>query len=138
MSSTSILEESIREQTRPYSQSELIQNREQLARELRLSSYRAIHPRCQHFYSVRSNSRKEKDILDGKGTDVGNCSVCWKLSKTPRRIKDQALDLISEYNLLFEEESTYQNFYRNEIESIYYKWLYDVEPKRKHTQFTQE
>ena len=134
----SILETDLGTQTRPYSQMELLANREQLFKQLRLSSHRASHPRCQHFYAVRSNSRKERDILEGKGSDVGNCSVCWKLSKTPNRLKDQAFDLISEYNLLFEQESEYQHFHQNEIESIYYKWLYEVPPSDRQNYHNQE
>ena len=61
---TSILETPYVKPERPYSQNELKYNRDRLYRNLRLSSIRAEHDECKHFYLVRKNGRKEKEIIE--------------------------------------------------------------------------
>ena len=107
---TSILESEYVEATRPYSQNELKFNREKLQRDFRLSKSRALHSRCKHFYLVRVNGRKEREMIETNSNDVGNCSVCWKLNKTPSYLKDRALDLVHYYTEQFEEEPKFLNF----------------------------
>ena len=60
----SVLESEYIQQTRPYSQNELKYLRENLYRNLRLSDKISRHSKCQHFYYVRENSRKEKEMVE--------------------------------------------------------------------------
>ena len=63
---TSVLESKFVEQTRPYSQDELNDMRNKLYRSLRLGETTARHNRCNHFYLVKQNGRKEKEINEKK------------------------------------------------------------------------
>lgn len=120
----SILEDDYNEPTRPYSQKELEQLRYKTFRSLRLGEHRAEHSDCSHYYNVKVNGRKEKEIKESGDTDVGNCSVCWRLSKTPKRLQDKALDLIDEYMNNFHTVPTYFNYYLVDTENTFYRWLY--------------
>jgi hypothetical protein len=120
----SVLELPYQAPKRPYSQNELKAMRSKLYRELRLGKVRAEHQKCGHFYLVKENGRKEKDILEQKTSDCGNCSVCWKLSKTPRDLRNSAQNLIKEYGSLFFDEDTVKlSFDGIDIETCFYKWL---------------
>jgi hypothetical protein len=122
---TSILEQEYMEPDRPYSQKELQFNRERVMKMLRVGTTRAHHKRCDHFYNVKIHGRKEKEIKEEKDCDVGNCSVCWKFNKTPRHLKTIARSLISAYCTDFYESSTYLSFDNVDIETTFYKWLYE-------------
>lgn len=67
---------------RPYSQLELKDLRQKMFRDFRLSRKVTWHKACKHFYFVKHNGKKEKEIIEQKSQDVGNCSVCWKLKQT--------------------------------------------------------
>ena len=124
----SVLEKSsFKDQDRPYSQNELKYKRQRLFYSLRLGKIKACHSKCDHFYFVKQNGRKEKDIIENKSNDSGNCSVCWKYNKTPRYLKNKARELINYYNdvFSFNDEYTYFNYEDNELESIFYTWLYE-------------
>lgn len=123
--STSILETPYIKPTRPYSQNELKYKREKLYRDLRLSKTYARHACCNHFYLVRKNGRKEKEIIEKNSNDVGNCSVCWKLNKTPKYLKDNAYDLVNEYMNIFYKERDYLTYADVDLEKVFYKWLYE-------------
>jgi hypothetical protein len=120
---TSILELDYVEQKRPYSQKELQDNREGLYRYLRLGKSRVQHEKCDHFYKVRENGRKEKEMKEKDSNDVGNCSVCWKLSKTSRYLYDEAQDMVEAYHRIFEKEPKYLHYDSVDIENVFYKWL---------------
>jgi hypothetical protein len=120
---TSVLESEYVEQTRPYSQNELDDMRNNLYRQLRLGKEKAYHTKCKHFYVVKENGKKEKEIKENNG-DIGNCSVCWKLSKTHNKLKDKAYDLVDIYTLEFYNEPERTTYYLNDIENVFYKWLY--------------
>lgn len=118
--------------TRPYSGDELADKRTHLYRSLRLGKEKASHLTCKHFYVVKENGRKEKEILERRKNgvedpeDCGNCSVCWKITKTPGgRLRDKAEDLFSLYFEAFArgdpERYTY-NLY--DLEKTFYGWLY--------------
>lgn len=120
---TSILETEYVEQTRPYSQNELRDMRKSLYRQLRIGNERAYHQKCNHYYYVKQNGKKEKEIKEN-GT-VGNCSVCWKLSKTPTSSKHKAYDLIKAYSSEFENDIEFMTYNLFDLENIYYRWLYE-------------
>jgi hypothetical protein len=118
---SSVLEQDYNEPNRPYSQKELKYIKENFFRSIRLSITYAEHKKCQHFYKVKLNGRKEKEMKEKDSLDVGNCSVCWKLSKTPRNLKENANKLI--YSFL-ENNSDYLTFVSVDTEICFYKWLY--------------
>jgi hypothetical protein len=121
----SVLELGYSKPTRPYSQNELTDNRTRTRRHLKLGEHFAHHSRCQHYYLARVNGRKEKDILEaGTGTDVGNCSVCWKVSRTPHELREIAYDLIQSYSETFFQEPENLTYSKVELELAFYKWLY--------------
>jgi len=121
----SILELGYIKPTRPYSQNELADNRIKTRQHLKLGDHFAHHTRCQHFYLARVNGRKEKEILEaGTGTDIGNCSVCWKVLRTPQNLKEAAYDLIQSYCETFLEEPEVLTHSNVELEYAFYKWLY--------------
>jgi len=124
---TSILESEYIPQDRPYSQEELRDNREKLYKSLRLGINKAWHSRCKHFYYVRQNGRKEKDILASENSDSGNCSVCWKIHKCGRDGKQRAINMVDQYSNAFYEDPTYISYDLVDMESLFYRWLYDDE-----------
>ena len=122
---TSILEAEYVEPTRPYSQKELMHRRERLYRKYRLGEYIARHQRSGYFYRVRVNGRKEREMIETKMDDVGNCSVSWKLSKTPKYLKDIAIDLVEDYREYFAREPKILTYRLVELEERFYNWLYE-------------
>jgi len=115
---------------RPFSQKELLSLREKLYKNLRLGTMRVYHDECQHFYYVRHNGRKEKDMLQNNSTNnVGNCSVCWKVNKTTLNQQTQIKDLISDYSNYLYTDPTYLTYDLIELEKDFYKWLYSDQPK---------
>jgi hypothetical protein len=128
---SSILESEYLEPTRPYSQNELTFNRDKLNRNFRLSKSRAHHKRCNHFYLVRVNGRKEREMIESESNDVGNCSVCWKLSKTQHSLKERALELIHHYHENFETDPKLMTHRLGELETTYYNWLYEDQQYRR-------
>ena len=110
---------------RPYSQRELEDRRENMRKSFRLSEIRAEHSNCQHFYHVRLNGRKEKQIIESQNNNAGNCSVCWKLGKTHDQYSDAAYDMCIAYMDTFynvPERLTYDNC---DLEETFYSWLYE-------------
>ena len=122
---TSILESEYIAPTRPYSQDELKYLREKLHQRLRLGEMRVEHGKCKHFYLVKQNSRKEKELRVSDTNDVGNCSVCWKLTKTPSLLRDQAHNLVHVYCNYYYDEPKYLNYEKVDCENIFYLWLYE-------------
>ena len=121
---TSILENEYKEPDRPYSQDELKFNRTQLFQKLRIGNVRAYHKQCGHFYFVKLNGRKEKIIIDSKGTDSGNCSVCWKLKKMGR-LKHAASTVVKIFTEVWADEPTVLTYDDVDVEKVYYIWLYE-------------
>lgn len=125
MNTPSVLEKNYQEAKRPYSQRELTSKRFVNKRRLRLGNVRAEHVKCGHFYLTKYNGRKAKEILESKNHDTGNCSVCWKLSKTPQPIVNRARELVNFYQHHFQSEPTYLTYELVECEIDFYKWLYE-------------
>nr|QBK85363.1 MAG: hypothetical protein LCIVAC01_01720 [Iridovirus LCIVAC01] len=128
----SILEIKYQHPTRPYSQNELSFLKERNLRRLRVGNCEAYHNRCKHFYYVRKGGRKEKTIKESTNSqDIGNCSICWKLSKTDINIQDKAEYLIDTYmefmesSLASAENEKKLNHYDVELERTFYTWLYE-------------
>jgi hypothetical protein len=87
---------------RPYSQKELQDKREKMFRINRLNpQVYAEHKKCFHFYHVKKNGRKETEINTSKNKDSGNCSVCWKLDKMPKNLKNKTISTIDSYSSVF-------------------------------------
>ena len=56
--------------------------------------------------------------------NVGNCSCCWKLSKTPNNLLQKAEDLVNIYSTKFNEYPSFFTYDLIDIEICFYKWLY--------------
>lgn len=127
MATTTVLDSDYTEPERPYSTSELSDMRQATHKLVRLGKVRAEHRyECNHFYAVRDNGRKEKKILELNGDDPGNCSVCWRLSKTPRRLRGRAESLVYEYMETFREDPEPSELSHSvvDLEDTFYRWLY--------------
>ena len=112
-------------QKRPYSQNELKFLRENLYKSMNIGNIKTSHSKCYHFYFVKKNSRKEKEIKETNSNEnIGNCSVCWKINKTPRNLRDRAYDLVDSYCRTFYDENYNYNYNLLDLETIFYKWLY--------------
>lgn len=110
---------------RPYSQLELYSKREILYKTLNLSNKKVWHKKTKYFYLVKQNGRKEKDMVEQNCCDVGNCSVTWKLLKTPKEDKTKILELINQYMNNFYDEPKYLTPYLLKLENDFYNWLYN-------------
>lgn len=121
----SILEYDYVEPERPYSQKELQYNRDKVFSKLRVGNTRAHHKRCEHFYFVKENGRKENEINKINDCDIGNCSVCWKFNNTPKYLKSRVKNLINSYCSKFYDKPLYLSHYDLELEKVFYKWLYE-------------
>lgn len=122
---TQTLQSGYVEPTRPYSLNEIKNLRKNIYRELKLGNTQAEHPDCRHFYNVKKNGKKEKDIKEQKCKDVGNCSICWKLSKTPHSLRDNAKFLVLDYLDAFFKKPEKIGHYEIEVERCFYTWLYN-------------
>jgi hypothetical protein len=122
---TSVLEKTYLEPDRPFSQKELQFSQKSNRRQLRLGDVQAAHSKCGHMYLTKRNGRKEKEIVETGTSDTGNCSVCWKMSKTPRHLRTPAKQLINHYNNLYGNPYEYLTFDMIDTETDYYKWLYE-------------
>lgn len=121
----SVLESAFVKQTRPYSQSELRDSRNSLFRSLRLGENIVYHDKCGHMYLTKQNGRKEKEMLETGKADVGKCSVCWKISKTPHYLQDKAKNLAYNYCNTFSNTPEFLSYGKMDLETVYYKWLYE-------------
>lgn len=125
MSNVSILESEFIRPTRPYSQNELKFMRNSLYKNINLGNNRIYHTKCNHFYYVKKNSRKEKELKEkNRNENIGNCSVCWKLSKTPKHLKNNANDMVDYYCNSFYDENEYYSYSLFDLENVFYRWLY--------------
>ena len=107
---------------RPYSNKELEFHKERLFRDLYIGPLTAHHDRCGHYYRVKKEGRKHKEIQDSGNQDAGNCSVCWKLHKTPEELRESAIGLVSSFRDLDNSEFELQD--KLDIELSFYTWLY--------------
>ena len=122
----SVLEYEIKEKTRPYSNDELKEEREKFYSSLKLSNVVAKHNRSKHMYKVRENGKKYQEIMTTGNSDCGNCSVTWKLRKTPNELKDRAKELIdSYYDIFYDGDPENVSYYELNVEMDFYNWLYN-------------
>jgi hypothetical protein len=121
MESTSILEVEYAPPTRPYSKDELTDMKNNLYRALRLADEVAEHPKCSHYYRVKQNSKKQTEIANNCEF-IGNCSVCWKISKTPRNLKSHAMEVVDLFNRSL--NTGVLSYDTVDIENVYYRWIY--------------
>ena len=119
---TSVLESDYIKPTRPYSSNELSDMRNNFFKKINLSNVIASHKNCKHFYYVKENGRKEKEL--NENNSVGNCSCCWKLSKTPNQLFKKAEELVDIYSTKFNEHPSSLTYDLIDIEICFYKWLY--------------
>lgn len=121
----SVFENEYVKPNRPYSQDELIGMRTTLFKYLKLSKHKVYHPKCKHQYFVKEGGKKENEIIDNNSTtDIGNCSCCWKLNKTPKKFKEYAENTINIYNYSFYDEPQKLTHSDVDIETCFYTWLY--------------
>ena len=121
----SILESPYIKQERPYSENELKYLRQNLYKKVNLGSIISYHSKCKHFYFVKNNSRKEKEIKEKNSTEnIGNCSVCWKINKTEKRLRKNAYELVNEYCNLFYDDNEEYTYNLLDLENSFYIWLY--------------
>lgn len=119
--------------SRPYSQKELNNLRESFFRRLGIGNVRIEHSNsCGHFYFTKTNGKKEKESKEKGVSDVGNCSVCWKISKTPRNLKTNAHDLVYYFSTAFYDVPTTLDHGLFTLEHDFYTWLYnEFNPDKK-------
>ena len=67
----------------------------------------------------------KKEINETGCNIVKNCSVCWKLRKTPKYLKDIAYDVVEGYMKEFENPRKILTYSDNDLERVFYTWLYD-------------
>ena len=120
---TSVLDSNYIPPSRPYSNNELSDIRENFFKKLYLSNIKAVHKNCNHFYFVKENGRKEKELIENND-NVGNCSCCWKLSKIPKHLIQKAEDLVNIYSEKFNIYPSSLTYDLLDIEICFYKWLY--------------
>lgn len=120
----SVLSRGYAEQQRPYSQHELTFMRNSLLGRLHIGYVRAQHKNCGHFYYTKEGGKKERDIHDKNTSDIGNCSVCWKLDRTPENLLKEAEMLVDYYMSNMELEPTRLIYNQVMSESAFYIWLY--------------
>jgi len=116
---------------RPISQKELTFLEKKILNNLKLSYYTVINTKNKWEYHVKRYGKKESEIMNNKNNkvenyneDVGNCSVAWKLSKTPKHLKKKAYQLVDEYMHQFVDNKGKKNHYKLEILKAFYTWLY--------------
>jgi hypothetical protein len=122
---TSILESEFIGSTRPYSQNELRVMSKNIHNNANLGKIMAKHSKCGHIYITKKNGRKEKEIIQQNSSDVGKCSVCWKISKTPITLRDKAKNLVDDYYNNFNNNIDFFSYQKVDLENAYYKWLYE-------------
>lgn len=120
----SVLEMPFPVKHRPFSDKELTYRQKQTRKYFRLGQVYAQHSQCGHAYFTKLNSRKEKEIVENNDRDCGNCSVCWKLSRTPKELLPVAEDLVSSYQTFRESEPHFITFEEMVTEYNFYHWLY--------------
>lgn len=106
------------EPSRPFSRKEIEFLHGKLFEKLMISEMIVHHPECGHKYRVKKNGVKHKQLLEDP-ENRGNCSVCWKIQKTPRRLKDAAHEFVGL------AESGRTDYFGYTVNSIFYTWLYN-------------
>ena len=111
--------------TRPYSQLELKDMQKKIYNDLYLGEVYIYHKECKHAYFPKKNSKKYKENKKTYECDIGNCSVCWKLSKMPEDLYDKASRLVEQYHKYLNSDRKDLTYDTIDMETVYYKWLYE-------------
>ena len=61
---------------------------------------------------------------NNENNDIGNCSVCWKISHTEFILKQIARDLAAEYYDIINNNKLPKTHYEIELENFFHSWLY--------------
>jgi len=133
----SVLEKKYVEADRPYSVKELEVLKNDFKKKFHLGETFIYHPKCYHGYLAKIGGKKEKEYQQSKCQERGNCSVCWKYMKTPKRLQRNAQLLVEDYEDVFfgsvnntsvvidpelsQEMKTYDML---QLYIDYYTWLY--------------
>ena len=128
----SILESKYEDINRPMSQKELRGLYKKYMNQLKISNEMVYHSKSKYFYFVKKYGQKEKELLELKqentpnyNCDIGNCSVTWKLAKTPSNLRHNAIDIVKSYMYNFEKDRAEKlTHYKVELAKVFYTWLY--------------
>ena len=119
-----ILLEKYKELNRPVSQYELKYLQKNYRFGLNLSNLHITHADCKHTYLCRRFGKKFKELQeDDSNRDIGNCSVCWKISHTEFILKQIAKDFADEYYHIT-TNNTPDTYYKIQLEKNFHSWLY--------------
>jgi len=118
---------------RPMSQNEMKDMFNQFMRDNKISNETVFHSKTKYVYHVKKFGKKEKEIIEKRKNgdenynhDIGNCSVTWKLLKTPKRLRAQAKDVVKEYMDLHTGDNAERiTHYKLELSKVFYTWLYN-------------
>lgn len=112
-----------KELNRPVSQYELDYMQKNNRLRLNLSNKFIKHEDCKHTYLCRRFGKKFKLLQeDNLNKDIGNCSVCWRISHTEFMFKGLANDLANEYSCIACKSK--KTHYDIELENFFHFWLY--------------
>ena len=128
----SILHSSYVESDRPISKNEIKDEIKKFMRDNKISEERVYHTKTKYNYYVKKFGKKEKEIIDKKNNgdenynvDIGNCSVTWKISKTPYELRNSAKSIVNEYMDCNNDENRHKvNHFKLELMKVFYTWLY--------------
>lgn len=109
---------------RPYSQNELNDMRDRILGRLKVGNTMVYHEQTGYFYLAKAGGKKEKSVQNGEQLDPAGCSVCWKLRKTPKHLRDEARDMVEAYQVNFEKKPDKWTLGLINLEATFYKWLY--------------
>ena len=119
-----ILLEKYIELNRPISQYELKFLQKQNKFLLNLSNFYIKHPTCNHTYLCKRFGKKFNLLQDNNSnSDIGNCSVCWKIYHTEFLLQQIASNLAIEYAQIISKNSPVSH-YEIELEKNFHYWLY--------------
>jgi hypothetical protein len=129
MTTETILTSEYNPPQRPYSEEELNDMRVEFHNRINLGKYAVYHNKCEHFYRVKKDGKKERVIIKQNkdselGYDIGNCSICWKLKNLDPELKSIAQNMISEYMYYFFETTGRYTYSLHDLERVFYTWLY--------------
>lgn len=121
----SVLETEYTPPDRPLSERELQDMRKRMLKKLFIGSVLIDH-NCGHFYYAKAGGKKEREYIESKGQHRGNCSVCWKLQRTPKKLRHSAEALVEaySYNNSGENIGAPLTYSRLDTETCFYTWLY--------------
>ena len=124
-----VLDEDYEKPKRPFSQKELQSLKVKYAYQLKLSREMVHHTKSNYKYYVKRFGNKEKTIVEIKkndiehyNTDIGNCSVSWKIAKTHPQYKNYVKEITCQYMDTHDKERL--THFDVELFRVFYTWLY--------------